>query len=42
MDVGQKGLAHHHGDVFIGRGCAYVRGAFGVGALSLLPHCLYG
>lgn len=26
MDVGQKNLAHYHGDVFIGLGTAYVWG----------------
>lgn len=39
MDVGQKNLAHHHGDVFIGWGTAYMRGCLGgyvsVAALSL-------
>lgn len=31
MDVGQKGLAHYHGDVFIGRGVGLCAGALGVG-----------
>lgn len=31
VDVGQTDLAHYHGDVFIGRGTAYVRGCWGFG-----------
>lgn len=42
MDVGQKGLAHYHGDVFIGRGVGLCEGEFRVGDMRLWQHCLYG
>lgn len=40
-DVGQKGLAHCHGDVFIGRWVGLCEGEFGVGVMRLW-YCLYG